>query len=146
MSRIKILLGAWTLCCSSLSFADGVRLDARSVADSCRFVYRIETDFELAADGTDQVVVWLKDLYTDAFLAPETFAVEDGKASFTSVTMSQNPKYLAHELYFASYASGDAVPEKPTAKADFSWLMRRCYELTERDYVFFQPLAIEALP
>ncbi len=113
-------------------------LSGRSIADNCTFLYRIETDFELTTDepGATGAVVWLRDLYTEQLREPEV--VELGR--FTQVSMSQNPRYLAHELYFALQKEGEDPPATPTHKANFSGLMRRCHDYTQRESVPYEPL------
>ena len=122
--------------------ANDVEIKGRSLADYCPLLYRIETDFQINTvdPEMDAVAVWLKDRYTNEFILAQTF----DRLGFTLVTMSQNPKYLAHEIFFTVYSRSGQPPEKPEFKANFSDLMRKCFESHQRDQVKFQQLKIES--
>lgn len=115
-------------------------LSGRSIADNCTWLYRIETDFQIQVDdpAANAVVVWLKDLYTAELREPEILPL----GAFTAVTMSQNPRYLAHEAYLALQRQGEGAPARPDVKVDFSPLMRRCHDYTHREEVPFEPLTV----
>lgn len=115
-------------------------LSGRSIADHCTWLYRIETDFDVQVEDPDAeaVVVWLKDLYTGELRSPEVLPL--GK--FMQVTMSQNPRYLAHEAYLAVKKQGEEAPARPEAKVDFSGLMRRCHDTPHRDETPYEALTV----
>jgi len=133
-------------------------VEGRSIADHCRYIYRIESEFrwqielEEAEALADQMVLvtWLFDLYEGKLMQPEfnELEMEGGKIRVETslVTMSTNPKYLAHEKYFTITSRDQAQFAEPQHKINFSGLMRRCYDWPNRGEAPFVPLTIVPAP
>ncbi len=133
---------------SSLALSE-TTLKARSIAEHCQYLYQIETEFRLSTSekNVTAVKVWLFDLYTEIFLEPQIFATSvEGdltKASIDINTLSTNPKYLAHDIFFSFVKTSEEMPARPSFKAKFSQLMNRCYDRAHRDLAPFANLEIE---
>lgn len=126
-----------------------ISMTARSISEHCQFIYQIETEFRLVTSDKEvsSIKVWLFDLYTETYLEPQTFeAKQDGEAmkvDFVINTMSTNPKYLSHDIFFSLVKAGEEAPPLPTFKTKFSQLMNRCYDRAHRDAAPFEVLNIQ---
>jgi len=129
-------------------------IDGRSIADHCRYIYRIETElrWQIDIDESDGLadnlvlVTWLFDLYDQSMLPPQFSELEviDGVilTETSLVTMSTNPRYLSHEMYFTISNHDQAQFAEPHHKLNFSALMQQCYDWTTRNEAPFRSLEV----
>jgi len=138
-------------------------LTGRSIPDMCRFIYRIETDFNFSISIENFLpnkkyflTYGFKNIYdkdSNQWLIQNTIALPNNSSnptkdiSFTEVTMSTHEQYLFHEIEFflsTEDSNGVKIPVSHIYKANFSFLMNRCYP-EKREKTPFQELKIVAV-
>lgn len=102
-----------------------IKLWGRSIADTCRYIYRIETDFKviITSQIRPQLRYSLINRYTRKGGKAEVIELDYNEkkwqAQFTPITMSTNPKFLSHEM--------NLFIDEKVYTVNFSHLMNKCY-------------------